>query len=142
MNPEQLERLLDRLSDVANTDDLFDLELRLGPFDEEDPVAVRALFQLASARCQLSRGPGLSWDGFRLNRAAPSYAREKFEVRGRAGTRIARVGWADGVLFGSLYVLRMLESRPGVFSDAASARDAMHAVFDVVLDEVRTLAVA
>ena len=142
MNPEQLEQLLDRLSDVANTDELFDLELRLGPFDEEDPVAVRALFQLASARCQLSRGPGLSWDGFRLTRSAPAYARDMFEVRGRTGTRIARVGWADGVLFGSLYVLRTLEAGPDVFADAVSARDAIHAAFDVVLDEVRTLAVA
>lgn len=142
MTPERLERLLDRLADVRNTDDLFDLELRLGPFDEEDPVAARALFQLAAARCQLSRGPGLSWETFTLSSVAPAYARERFEVRGRAGTRIARVGWADGVLFGSLYMLRMLDPDADIFRQAASARQGILDVFDVVLDEVCSLAVA
>lgn len=142
MNPEQLERLLDRLADVRNTDDLFDLELRLGPFDEEDPIAARALFQLACARCQLSRGPALSWETFTLTRPPPAYARERFEVRGRTGTRIARVGWADGVLFGSLYVLRRFDAGGDIFTDAASARRGLDDVFEVVLDEVRTLAVA
>jgi hypothetical protein len=142
MTPAQYERLLDRLSEVRNTDDLFDLELRVGPFDEEDAVAVRALFQLACARCHLSRGPVPSAERFTLVRPAPAYARERFEVRGRVGTRIVRVGWADGSLFGSLYALRLLECGVTNLADAASAHQRIRAVFDVVLDEVRTLAVA
>ena len=142
MNPEQLEQLRDRLADVGDTDALFELELRLAPMDEDDPVAVHALFELACARCQLARGPALSWQTFTLTRSAPPYVREGFEVRGRVGTRIARVGWADGVLFGSLYALRLLEGGALIFRDATTARRRIHDVFDVVLDEVRTLAVA
>lgn len=142
MNPEQYEKLLDRLAEVRNTDDLTDLEHRLAPFDEEDPMTVRALFQFASARCQFSRGPGLSADTFTLERPAPAHARERFEVRGRVGTRIVRVGWADGAFFGSLYALRLLECAGDRFADAAAARQRIDDVFDGVLDEVRALAVA
>lgn len=142
MNPEQYEKLLDRLVEVSNTDDLIDLEQRLAPFDEEDPITVRALFQLACARCQLSRGPALSPDTFTLTRPAPAHAREQFEVRGRAGTRIVRVGWADGAFFGSHYALRLLECAGESFADAAAARQRIDDVFDLVLDDVRTLAVA
>lgn len=142
MNPEQYEKLLDRLAEVRNTDDLTDLEHRLAPFDEDDPLTVRALFQFACARCQFSRGPALSPDSFTLERPAPTYARERFEVRGRVGTRIVRVGWADGAFFGSLYALRLLECTGASFVDAAAARQRIDEVFDRVLDEVRTLAVA
>jgi hypothetical protein len=142
MNPEQFERLLDRLADVHNTDDLFDLEQRLGPFDEEDMLAARALFQIATLRCQLARGPALSPDRFTLTRPAPSYVREGFEVRGRIGMRIVRVGWADGVLFGSLYAIARLGSSDACFGSAATARARIIDRFDVVLHEVPALAVA
>lgn len=142
MNPEQLERLLDQLIDVRNTDDLLDLELRLGPFDEEDPVAARALFQLATMRCQLARGPALSPDRFTLTRPAPSHVREGFELRGRMGTRIVRVGWADGVLFGSVYAIARLGSDDACFGSAVTARERIAERFDVVLREEPMLAVA
>ena len=142
MNPEQYEKLLDRLADVSNTDDLIALEQRLAPFDEEDPITARALVQLACARCQLSRGPALSPERFTLTRDAPAHARERFEVRGRAGTRIVRVGWADGVFFGSLYAIRLLECSGERCADAAAARQRIHELLDSVLDEVQALAVA
>jgi hypothetical protein len=142
MNPEQYEKLLDRLVEVRNTDDLIDLEHRLAPFDEDDPLTARALFQLACARCQLSSGPALSADRFSLTRPAPTQARLRFEVRGRAGTRIVRVGWADGTFFGSLYAIRLLESSGESFADAPAARQRIDEVFDTVADEVRKLAVA
>jgi hypothetical protein len=142
MNPEQYEKLLDRLVEVSNTDDLIDLERRLAPFDEEDPITARALFQLACARCQLSRGPALSPDTFTLTRPAPAHARERFEVRGRAGTRIVRVGWADGAFFGSLYAIRLLQCSGEGYSDAAAARQRVDEILDTVHHEVRTLAVA
>lgn len=142
MTPEQLQRLLDRLADIYNTDDLFDLELRLGPFDEEDALGARALFHLAAARCQLSRGPALSPERFTLTRPEPHSARERFEIRGRIGTRIVRVGWADGVLFGSLYAIARLGSSDACFGSAATARARIIDRFDVVLHEVPALAVA
>lgn len=142
MNPEQFEQLLDRLTTVRNTDELFDLELRLGPLDEEDAIAARALFLLASIRCQLSRGPAPSADQFTLVRPAPEWGRERFEVRGRVGTRIVRVGWADGVLFGSLYAIARLRADDPGLAHAATARDRIVDCFDVVLEEVQTLAVA
>lgn len=136
MTQEHFERLQNRLMDVRNTDDLFDLELRLGPFDEEDPLGERALFQLAGARCQLSRGPALSAERFTLMRAAPACASARFEVRGRVGTRITRVVWADGELFGSLYVLRLLDGRGVDTTDAKTARALVHSVFDIVMEDV------
>ncbi|HSK18490.1 MAG TPA: hypothetical protein VK912_05080 [Longimicrobiales bacterium] len=142
MTPEQLQRLLDRLADIYNTDDLFDLELRLGPFDEEDALAARALFHLAAARCQLSRGPALSPERFTLTRPEPHAARERFEIRGRIGTRIVRVGWADGVLFGSLYAIARLGGSDACFGSAATARARVIDRFDVILHEVPALAVA
>ena len=142
MNAEQLERLLDRLADVRNTDDLLDLEVRLGPFDEEDALATRALFHLASMRCQLSRGPAPSAERFTLTRPAPAYVHEGFEVRGRIGTRIVRVGWADGVLFGSLYAIARLGSSDVCFGNVVTARERIVECFDVVLREERMLAVA
>lgn len=142
MNAEQLERLLDRLADVRNTDDLLDLEVRLGPFDEEDALATRALFHLASMRCQLSRGPAPSPERFTLTCPAPAYVREGFEVRGRIGTRIVRVGWADGVLFGSLYAIARLGSSDVCFGNVVTARERIVECFDVVLREERMLAVA
>lgn len=142
MTSEQLQRLLDRLADIRNTDDLFDLELRLGPFDEEDALAARALFHLAAARCQLARGPALSPDRFTLTRPEPHPARERFEVRGRIGTRIVRVGWADGVLFGSRYAIARLGGSDACFGSAATARARIFDRFDVVLHEVPALAVA
>jgi hypothetical protein len=142
MNADQLQRLEDRLSEVRTTDDLIDLEERLGPFDEDDALGARALFLIACARCLLARGPAPSPHAFTLTRPAPTHARERFEVRGRAGTRIARIGWADGELFGSLYMLRLLAADPIGMSAAASARERITAVFDVVLDDVRTRTVA
>lgn len=142
MNADQLQRLEDRLSEVRTTDDLIDLEQRFGPFDEDDALCARALFRIACARCQLARGPAPSPDAFTLARPAPTHARERFEVRGRVGTRIARIGWADGELFGSLFVLRRLAVDATGMSAAASARDRITAVFDVVLEDVPTLAVA
>jgi hypothetical protein len=142
MNAEQLQRLLDRLSEVQNTDELIDLEHGHGPFDEDDALCERALFRIACARCHLARGPAPSPDTFTLERAAPAHARERFEVRGRVGTRIARVGWADGELFGSLYVLRLLAPDDTGLAVAKSARERINAVFDVVLDELPALAVA
>jgi hypothetical protein len=141
MNPEQYERLLDRLAEVHNTDELYDLEQRLGPFDEEDRLAERALFHIASMRCQLSRGPAISPDRFTLTRPAPAYARERFEVRGRIGSRIVRVGWADGVWFGSLYAIGRLECDDAC-GDPTAARERVLAMLDVVLHEVRIQAVA
>lgn len=142
MTAEQLKRLVDRLTDVRNTDDLYDLEQRWGPFDEEDPIATQALYHMASTRCRLARGPALSRGDFVLVRPPPSHARERFEVRGRLGSRIARVVWADGELYGSLYVIACLEGSRTCFVDGVSLRERVTAVFDVVLDEVRTLAVA
>ena len=142
MTPDQLQRLLDRLADIRNTDDLFDLELRLGPFDEEDALAARALFHIAAIRCQLSRGPALSPDRFTLTRPEPHPVRERFEVRGRIGTRIVRVGWADGVLFGSLYAIARLGGSDACFGNAATARARVIDRFDVILHEVPALAVA
>lgn len=142
MTPEQLQRLLDRLIDVRSTDELSDLEVRLGPFDEEDVLAARALFELASLRCQLSRGPAPSPDRFTLTRPGPAHARERFELRGRLGSRIVRVGWADGELFGSLYGINRLGNDEAAFAHAQSARARIVDCFEAVLDEVRTLAVA
>lgn len=146
MDPAQLERLLDLLAKVHNTDDLFDLELRLGPFDEDDALAARALFQMASMRCHLSRGPAPSPDRFTLTRPPPAGARERFEVRGRMGTRIVRVGWADGEWFGSLYAIGRLGSDAACVADATDARERVVALLDVVLDVIvddgRSLAVA
>ncbi|CAN5614782.1 hypothetical protein BH23GEM9_BH23GEM9_35490 [soil metagenome] len=142
MKPEQFERLMDRLAEVRNTDDLFDLEVRLGPWDEEDALAARALFQLACTRCLLARGPAPSPDRFTLIQPAPEFGRERFEVRGRIGTRIVRVGWADGILFGSLYAIARLGSDDACFSQAASARERIVERFDVVLEEMPARAVA
>src|SRR5690606_22389706 len=108
MTPDQLERLLNRLPDVKSTDELYDLELRLAPFDEEDAVGKRALYHLASARCQLARGPALPFERFTLTCPEPPVAQDRFEVRGRVGSRITRIAWVDGVLCGSLYVIAML----------------------------------
>jgi hypothetical protein len=142
MTPAQYDRLVDRLADVRNTDELFDLELRLGPFDEEDAIAAHALFRLSCARCQLSRGPAMQETEFALSRLPPAHARERFEVRGRIGTRIVRIGWADGELYGSLYALRILEAQGAAVADARRAHQRIRALLDVVLDEERMLAVA
>lgn len=142
MNPAQLEQLLDLLAEVHNTDGLFDLEQRFGPFDEEDALAVRALFQIASMRCHLSRGPAPSPDRFTLTRPPPAGARERFEVRGRLGPRIVRVGWADGVWFGSQYAINRLGPDAACVVHATDARDRVLALLDVVLDDGRSLAVA
>ena len=142
MTPEQLERLLNRLPDVKSTDELYDLELRLAPFDEDDAIGRRALFHLASARCQLARGPAYTFDRFTLTCPEPSAARDRFEIRGRVGTRIARVVWADGVLCGSLYVIAMLGGDAHAFRDARTARQHITAVFDHVFDEGEARAVA
>jgi hypothetical protein len=142
MNPELLAQLLVWLTSVRNTDDLFDLELRLGPLDEDDAIAARALFLLACMRCHLSRGPAPSAEQFTLMRPAPEQGRERFEVRGRVGTRIARVGWVDGVLFGSLFMIARLGRDDACFANAATARERIIDSFDVVLEEVPTLAVA
>jgi hypothetical protein len=142
MNAEQLQRLQNRLSEVRNTDELIDLEHRLGPFDEDDALAVSALFRIACVRCHLARGPAPSPDTFTLTRAAPAHARERFEVRGRVGTRIARAVWADGELFGSLYVLSRLGRDTTGLAVAESARQRITAAFDAVHDDARLLAVA
>ena len=132
MNPEQLQRLLDRLVDIRNTDDLFDLEQRFAPFDEDDALTRRALFQIACTRCHLSRGPTLSPDTFALARPAPSRAREQFEMRGRVGTRTVRIGWADGELYGSLYAMARLGSAVPCIADAATARALLTEMFDAI----------
>lgn len=142
MSPEQLARLLDRLPDVKSTDELYDLELRLAPFDEEDAVGKRALFHLASARCQLARGPALPVERFTLTCPEPANGTNRFEVRGRVGTRIGRVAWVDGVLCGSLYIIAMLGGDPHAFPDPDIARERIHAIFDHVVDGVRARAVA
>jgi hypothetical protein len=138
MDPERLQRLLACLVEVRNTDELFDLELRFAPYDEDDPIAARALYELAATRCQLARGPTPSRDGVTLSRPTPKYAREHFEVKGRVDTRIVRIGWADGQLVGSLYALRRLECGGVTYADAARARQRIHAVLDVVLSETTT----
>lgn len=142
MTAEQLQRFVNRLADVRNTDDLYDLEQRAGPFDEEDPIAAQALFDLAAVRCRLARGPAPSRAEFVLVRPPPAHVRERFEVRGRMEARIVRVGWADGVLYGSLHAIMRLECGQACFADAASTRQRVIALFDVVIDEVRTRAVA
>jgi hypothetical protein len=142
MNPAQLKQLLDLVAEVQNTDGLFDLEQRFGPFDEEDALAVRALFQIACMHCHLSRGPSPSPDRFTLTRPPPANAHDRFEVRGRMGTRIVRVGWADGVWFGSVYAINRLGSDAACVARATDARDRVLALLDVVLDDGRTLAVA
>jgi hypothetical protein len=142
MTPRQLERLTARLPDVRNTDDLYDLELRFGPFDEEDAVAKRALFQLASARCQLARGPALSPERFTLSYPAPPHARDGFELRGRMDARIVRVGWADGMLFGSAYAIDRIRCDDGCLANAVAARERIVAHLDAVLSEEGMRAVA
>lgn len=142
MDSERVQRLLDRLSDVSNTDDLFDFEVHNGPFDEEDPLAARVLFQIAATRCQLSRGPAPSPDTFTLTRPAPARARDRFEVRGRIGTRVVRIGWADGTLFGSLYAIARLHCSANTLAHAAAAREHIIAQLDVVLEDPRPRAVA
>lgn len=141
MTAEQLQRVIDLSMEVRNTDDLYGLELRTGPYDEEDPVAARALFHLAAVRCRLARGPAPSPSGFLLARPAPDSPREWFEMRGRMGSRIVRVGWADGVLYGSLHAIRHLEGRDAC-CDPVVTRQHLVGLFDVVIDEVRALAVA
>jgi len=142
MTPDQLERLLNRLPDVKSTDELYDLELRLAPFDEEDAVGKRALYHLASARCQLARGPALPFERFTLTCPEPPVAQDRFEVRGRVGSRITRIAWVDGVLCGSLYVIAMLGGDAHAFPDAETARARIRVVFDEVFDEERSRAVA
>ncbi len=110
MAPDRYQSLLDRLSTARNTDELFDLELAFAPLDEEDTLTRRALFQFTCRRCELARGPAPSPDSFTLERSAPSFARRRFEVRGRIGSRIVRVGWGDGQLFGSLYGISHIQA--------------------------------
>ncbi len=142
MKPEQYQRLLDRLFEVRNTDELFDLEVAFAPFDEEDGVAQRALFQLACRWCHLARGPAPAQESFELVRRPPDAAHHRFEVRGRIGQRIVRVGWADGALFGSLYALRRLEHAHDPARTAASAQAWIRASLDAVIEDVPTRAVA
>lgn len=142
MTPKQMQRLQNLLPDVRTTDDLLDLELRLGPFDEEDAIAAHALFLIAATRCRLAFGPAPAWEQFSLASTAPPSSRQRIEVRGRIGTRIARVVWADGGLFGSHYALRRLDRTDDRCADPDAARQRIHAVFDEVLEEVRALAVA
>ncbi|MBR9988509.1 MAG: hypothetical protein KFH98_02080 [Gemmatimonadetes bacterium] len=142
MTPRQFERLMDRLADIRNTDELYDLEQRLAPFDEDDVVARRALFHLAAARCQLARGPALSPERFTLTHPAPARSHEEFQLRGRLGTRIVRVGWADGEWYGSLHAIALLAGDHERFADAATARRHVLERMDVVLGEGRELAVA
>lgn len=137
-----MQRLLALLPDVRNTDDLLDLEHRLGPFDEEDALDAHALFLIAALRCRLASGPAPSSETFSLTRSGPAHAPERFEVRGRMGTRIVRVGWADGMLFGSLYGLRRVGADEPYFADAESARQRIRAHFDEVIEEIRARAVA
>ena len=62
MTAERLQRLVERLGEVRNTDELLDLEIVHGPFDEDDPLAASALFQIAAVRCHRARGPAPSRD--------------------------------------------------------------------------------
>lgn len=143
MNAEQLQRLLDRLVDIRSTDELFDLELRFAPFDEDDALTRRALFQIACVRCHLSRGPSLSLESFALSRPAPPHSREQFEVRGRVGMRTVRVGWCDGELYGSLYAIARLNPTTPYITDAATARALVTRLFDsieVVEEQPRAVA--
>jgi hypothetical protein len=142
MTPEQLQRLTDRLADVCNTDDLYELEVRLGPFDEGDPVAARALFMIATMRCRLAGGPAISADTFVLEAPPPATAVERFEIRGRMGTRIVRVGWADGALFGSLHALARVTCVNGDLGDCSRARQRIVSALDHVIDELPAQAVA
>jgi hypothetical protein len=135
MTAEQLKRLSERLSEVRNTDDLLQLEMALGPFDEEDGVAAQALFRIAATRCQLARGPAPAPESFMLTKPAPEHARERFEVRGRLDNRIVRVGWADGTLFGSLYALARLGRGGARHDDATTAREHIVRRLDAVTDE-------
>jgi hypothetical protein len=140
MTAERLQRLVERLVEVGNTDELLDLEILHGPFDEDDLLAARALFQIAAIRCHLARGPAPSPDSFTLIRPAPAQARERFEVRGRLGTRIVRVGWADGMLFGSLYAIACIACDDACLAHAATARAHIIERLHVVFEEGRTLA--
>jgi len=140
MSPKQLQRLLHLLPDVRSTDDLLDLEHRLGPFDEENALDAHALFLITSVRCRLAGGPAPSADRFTLVRAAPASAQALLEMRGRMGNRIVRVAWVDGALYGSLHALRRLEGSS--FADAESARTALRGLFDEVIEEIRPRAVA
>lgn len=142
MAPNRYQLLLDRLSTTRNTDELFDLELAFAPLDEEDTLTRRALFQFACRRCDLARGPAPSPERFALERPAPAMARCRFEVRGRMGSRIVRVGWADGQLFGSLFGIGHIEADGADLRDAADAERRIRASFDVVLEEMRIPAVA
>jgi len=142
MDFERMQRLLDGLGEIDNSDDLLDFELLNGPFDEDDPHAARVLFQIAAVRCQLARGPAPSAETFALTLPAPKRSRHRFEVRGRIGTRIVRVGWADGMLFGSLYAIARLHLDATTLAHAVVAREIINEQFDVVLDEMPAQAVA
>lgn len=137
-----MQRLLDLLPDVRNTDDLLDLEHRLGPFDEEDAVDARALFLLAAFRCRLAHGPAPSPGAYALIRPAPAGGVERLEVRGRMGNRIVRIVWIDGALYGSLHALRRLGLRGADFVDAESARLRIRGVLDEVIEETRPVVFA
>lgn len=140
MTAERLHSLVERLGEVRNTDELLDLEILHAPFDEDDPVAARALFQIVAMRCHLARGPAPSPESFTLIRPAPARARERFEVRGRLGTRIVRVGWADGMLFGSLYAIACIACDDARLAHAATARAYIVERLGVIIEDGRTLA--
>jgi hypothetical protein len=115
---------------ARSTDDLFDLERRLGPIDEDDPAAEELCYELRATACHLSRGPAPA--RFTLVRPPPIDARLSFHVRGRIGERIATVVWADGRLYGSLYALARLEARAVDDSDPGRALERIRAAFDRV----------
>lgn len=117
---------------ARSMDDLFDVERRLGPIDEDDPAAEDLCYDLRAAACYLSRGPAPARDRFTLIRPPPRGARHSFRVKGRIGTRIASVVWADGRLFGSLYALARLEARPSDDSDPERALERIVASFEYV----------
>lgn len=139
MTAERLQRLLEQLGQIRNTDELLDLECACGPFDEEDRHCARALFEIGALRRHLAKGPAPSPESFSLIRPAPARARERFEVRGRLGRRIVRVGWADGELFGSRYAIACIACDDVALSNAAVARQHIIARLDVVFEEESTL---
>lgn len=142
MSPEQYQRLLARLSSVRNTDELLDVELSFAPLDEDDPLAQRALFELACRRCHLARGPAPLQARFALRVPRSASVRHCVELRGRMGSRIVRVGWADGTLFGSRYAIVRLQRALGGARDVAEAERIIRSRMASVIEPVAASAVA
>lgn len=58
------------------------------------------------------------------------------------GTRIVRVGWADGKLYGSRYAIARIGGEAVVPNDVAAARARIMGRFDVVFEDSVPRAVA